>query len=78
MRSLAEKGEVAVYAPKGKKLPRKGLQELWNKLTKLAMLKGKYKFREKFNFMASAQLKTLSYRRKETKKKKESSSSSSD
>lgn len=78
MRGLTERGEVAVYAPKGKKLSRKGMQELWNKLTKLAMLKGKYKFREKFNFMASAQLKSLNYRRKETKKKKDSSSSSSD
>ena len=45
MRSLAERGDVGVYAPKGKKLPRKGLQELWNKLIKLAMLKGKYKYR---------------------------------
>jgi len=28
------------------------------------MLKGKYKFREKFNFATSAQLKALAYRRK--------------
>lgn len=26
MRGLTERGEVSVYAPKGKKLPRKGLQ----------------------------------------------------
>ena len=45
-------------------MPRKGVVELWGKLTKLAMLKGKYKFREKFNFATSAQLKALAYRRK--------------
>jgi hypothetical protein len=64
MKGLSEKGEVAAFAPRGKKLPRKGLQELWSKLTKLAMLKGKYKFREKFNFMGSAQLRALAYKRK--------------
>jgi glutamate/tyrosine decarboxylase-like PLP-dependent enzyme len=78
MRALTERGEFSVYAPKGKKLPRKGLQELWSKLIKLAMLKGKYKYREKFNFTLSPQLKALCFKRKETKKKKDSSSSSSD
>ena len=42
------------------------------------MLKGKYKYRQKFNFIYSAQLKALNYKRKEYKKKKESDSSSSD
>lgn len=77
MRGL-ERGEVAVVGPRGKKLPRKGVAELWGKLTKLAMLKGKYKFREKFNVAASAQLRALAYKRKEAKRKKESSSSSSE
>jgi hypothetical protein len=45
MRSLGESSEINVYAPKGKKLVKKGLPELWNKLLKLASLKGKYKFR---------------------------------
>jgi hypothetical protein len=45
MRSLGESSEITVYAPRGKKLPKKNLQELWNKLLKLASLKGKYKFR---------------------------------
>lgn len=59
-------------------MPRKGLQELWAKLTKLAQLKGKYKYREKFNLFYSAQLKSFSYKRKELKRKAESESSSSD
>lgn len=45
MRSLNERGEISVYSPKGKRLPRKGLAEAWGKLIKLAMLKGKYKYR---------------------------------
>lgn len=77
MRCLSERGDVAVAGGKGKRGGRKGVAELWAKLTKLAMLKGKYKFREKFNFMASAQLKALAFKRKEPKRKKESSSSSS-
>jgi hypothetical protein len=77
MRGLGERGEVAVVGPRGKKLPRRGVAELWAKLTKLAMLKGKYKFREKFNFAASSQLRAIAYKRKEAKRKKESSSSSS-
>jgi hypothetical protein len=64
MKSLNERGDFVPYAPKGKKLQRKGLQELWNKLIKLAQLKGKYKFREKFNVQYSAQLKSLGYKRK--------------
>lgn len=78
MKSLNERGDFVGYAPKGKKLQRKGLQELWNKLIKLAQLKGKYKFREKFNVQYSAQLKSLGYKRKEPKRKKESESSSSE
>jgi hypothetical protein len=78
MKGYSERGEIPVAGARGKKQSRKGVAELWGKLTKLAMLKGKYKFREKFNFMGSAQLKALAYKRKEPKKKKESSSSSSD
>jgi len=59
-------------------MSRKGLQELWTKLTKLAQLKGRYKFREKFNVLYSAQLKSFNYKRKEIKRKAESESSSSD
>jgi|688.fasta_scaffold668787_2 hypothetical protein len=44
--------------------------EIWNKLVKLALLKGKYRYREKFNYNLSAQLKALNFKRKEPKKKK--------
>jgi hypothetical protein len=38
--------------------------EPWNKLIKIANLKGKYKYREKFNYTYSAQLKALNFKRK--------------
>lgn len=76
MRSLADKRDFSVVGPKPKR--KKDLQKVWDKLKKQAMLKGKYKYREKFNFLYSAQLKGLDYKRKEIKKRKESSSSSSD
>lgn len=44
--------------------------EAWNKLIKIANLKGKYKYREKFNFTYSPQLKAINFKRKEIKKKK--------
>jgi len=45
-------------------MARKGLEEAWAKLIKIAQLKGKYKYREKFNFMASPQMKVLALKRK--------------
>ena len=62
MKTLTEKGDFSPLIAKIKK--RKGMQPLWDKLTKIAMLKGKYKYREKFNFLYSAQLKALNYKRK--------------
>lgn len=68
MRSIADKRDFSVIGPRPKR--RKGLQPIWDKLKKLASLKGKYKYREKFNFLYSAQLKGLDYKRKEHKKRK--------
>jgi hypothetical protein len=62
MRSLADKKDFLGVGPKPKR--KKGLQPAWEKLTKLALLKGKYKYREKFNFIYSVQLKALDYKRK--------------
>lgn len=64
MRGLSESGSFIPYEPKGKKLSRKGVQEVWTKLIKVASLKGKYKYREKFNFMHSPQLKAIHYKKK--------------
>ena len=62
MKNLQEQGDFHPLGPKIKK--KKGMQPIWEKLTKLAMLKGKYKYREKFNFIYSAQLRALTYKRK--------------
>lgn len=43
MKILSDKGEFAVAGGKIKK--KKGLQPMWQKMIKLALLKGKYKFR---------------------------------
>ena len=45
MKSLVDKNEIGVYVVKSKKLPRQGIHEVWSKLIKTAMLKGKYKYR---------------------------------
>ena len=45
---------------------------------KIAQLKGKYKYRERFNYAYSPQLKAVGYKRKEFKRRKDSDSSSSE
>jgi len=45
MKILNEKGDFQPYCLFGKKLSRKGLQTMWDRLIKLAQLKGKYKYR---------------------------------
>ena len=43
MKSLGDKGDFATALGRPKK--RKGLGPIWEKLTKLALFKGKYKYR---------------------------------
>lgn len=75
MKDLMDRRDIGVINPYKKPNSKKDLLELWVKLTKNAQLKGKYRYREKFNYAYSAQLKALDYKRKEYKKKKDSSSS---
>ena len=43
MKTLAQTSDFGVLGPKIKR--KKGLQPVWDKMIKLALLKGKYKYR---------------------------------
>lgn len=65
----------------GSQAPKKPAVEYYEKLQKMAKLKGKYKYRERHNATLSEQLKSIGYkyvRKDTTKKKKEDSETESD
>lgn len=64
MKELSETGDFLPINPFKKPGSKKDLQELWVKLNKNAQLKGKYRYREKFNYAYCSQLKAIDYKRR--------------
>lgn len=59
MKSLNQQQDFKTLNPYKKPTAKKEIMQNWLKLNKQAQLKGKYKYREKFNYAYSAQLKAL-------------------
>lgn len=70
MRFLTEQKDFKTLNPYKKSSTKKDISEFWVKLNKQAQLKGKYKYRQKYNYSYCPQLKALDYKRKQYKKKK--------
>jgi hypothetical protein len=70
MAGLVDQLELRALNPFKKGNGKRDVSGLWQRLSKQAQLKAKYKYREKCSYAASAQLKALDYKYKEAKRKK--------
>jgi hypothetical protein len=70
MSGLAEQLELRPLNPFKKSNGKRDVGGLWERLSKQAQLKAKYKYREKCSYGVSLQLKLLDYKYKEAKRKR--------